>query len=55
MLTGDNQDAAMSISRTCLLVVLNSMMLLPNEREAASACYRVSPSGPVKLEESEAL
>ncbi|KAJ4899224.1 Cadmium/zinc-transporting ATPase HMA2 [Raphanus sativus] len=38
-------------ARTCLFVILNSMMLLPDEREAASACYRASPSSPVKFEE----
>ena len=30
------------------------MMLLRDETEAASACYRASPPWPVKLEESEA-
>ncbi|CAH2077510.1 unnamed protein product [Thlaspi arvense] len=43
--------AVLADAGTCLLVILNSMMLLRDEREAASACYRASPSSPVKLEE----
>ena len=36
--------AVLADAGTCLLVILNSMMLLRDEREAVSACYRASPS-----------
>ncbi|CAL9242919.1 unnamed protein product [Arabidopsis halleri] len=45
--------AVLADAGTCLLVILNSMMLLRDEREAVSTCYRAS-SSPVKLEEDEA-
>ncbi|VVB11031.1 unnamed protein product [Arabis nemorensis] len=49
--------AVLADAGTCLLVILNSMMLLRDEHEAASTCYRASPSSPpsspVKLEEDE--
>ncbi|KAJ0251721.1 putative inactive cadmium/zinc-transporting ATPase HMA3 [Hirschfeldia incana] len=46
--------AVLADAGTCLLVILNSMMLLRDEREAVSACYRASSSSTpslVKLEE----
>ncbi|KAJ4872413.1 Cadmium/zinc-transporting ATPase HMA2 [Raphanus sativus] len=47
--------AVLADAGTCLLVILNSMMLLRDEREAVSACYRASsPSSTpslVKLED----
>lgn len=45
--------AVLADAGTCLLVILNSMMLLRDEREAVSTCYRASTSSPVKLEEDE--
>nr|WGT93844.1 HMA3 [Brassica napus] len=45
--------AVLADAGTCLLVILNSMMLLRDEREAAPVCYRASPLSPVKLEEPE--
>ncbi|KAF2586688.1 hypothetical protein F2Q70_00034265 [Brassica cretica] len=36
--------AVLADAGTCLLVILNSMMLLRDEREAVSSCYRASPS-----------
>lgn len=48
--------AVLADAGTCLIVILNSMMLLRDEREAVSTCYRASPSSPpspVKLEEDE--
>lgn len=36
--------AVLADAGTCLLVILNSMMLLHDEREAVCACYRASPS-----------
>ncbi|WZY86004.1 hypothetical protein YC2023_032388 [Brassica napus] len=45
--------AILADAGTCLLVILNSMMLLRDEREAAPVCYRASPLSPVKLEEPE--
>ncbi|KAG7545642.1 Heavy metal-associated domain HMA [Arabidopsis suecica] len=45
--------AVLADAGTCLLVILNSMMLLRDEREAVSTCYRASSSSPVKLEEDE--
>ncbi|KFK29565.1 hypothetical protein AALP_AA7G151300 [Arabis alpina] len=48
--------AVLADAGTCLLVILNSMMLLRDEHEAPSTCYRASPSSPslpVKLEEGE--
>ncbi|NP_001289919.1 cadmium/zinc-transporting ATPase HMA3 [Camelina sativa] len=49
--------AVLADAGTCLLVIINSMMLLRDEREAVSACYRASPSSPpspMKLEEDDA-
>jgi Cd2+/Zn2+-exporting ATPase len=50
--------AVLADAGTCLLVILNSMMLLRDESEVESACYRDSPSSssssPVKLEDDEA-
>lgn len=45
--------AVLADAGTCLLVILNSMMLLRDKREAVSTCYRASPSSPppMKLEE----
>ncbi|ESQ54201.1 hypothetical protein EUTSA_v10026996mg, partial [Eutrema salsugineum] len=48
--------AVLADAGTCLLVILNSMLLLRDEREAESACYRAStssPHSPVKLEEDD--
>nr|P0CW78.1 RecName: Full=Cadmium/zinc-transporting ATPase HMA3; AltName: Full=Cadmium/zinc-transporting ATPase 4; AltName: Full=Protein HEAVY METAL ATPASE 3 [Arabidopsis thaliana]AAL16382.1 putative heavy metal transporter HMA3 [Arabidopsis thaliana]AAR10768.1 potential Zn/Cd heavy metal transporter [Arabidopsis thaliana] len=45
--------AVLADAGTCLLVILNSMILLRDEREAVSTCYRSSTSSPVKLEEDE--
>uniref|UniRef100_A0A1J3DWH0 Cadmium/zinc-transporting ATPase HMA3 n=1 Tax=Noccaea caerulescens TaxID=107243 RepID=A0A1J3DWH0_NOCCA len=47
--------AVLADAGTCLLVILNSMMLLRDETEVESACYRDFPSSsPVKLEDDEA-
>lgn len=43
--------AVLADAGTCLLVILNSMMLLRDEREAPHVCYRASPSSRVKLVE----
>lgn len=43
--------AVLADAGTCLLVILNSMMLLRDEREAVSTCYRASSSSLVKLED----
>ncbi|CAD5329507.1 unnamed protein product [Arabidopsis thaliana] len=45
--------AVLADAGTCLLVILNSMILLRDEREAVSTCYRSSTSSPVKLEEDK--
>lgn len=47
--------AVLADAGTCLLVILNSMMLLRDESEVESACYRAAAaSSPVKLEDDEA-
>lgn len=45
--------AVLADAGTCLLVILNSMMLLRDKHEAVSTCYRASPSSLMKLEEVE--